>query len=182
VLAIKASFKTKTFGFPRPGDLIELVGGGRPDAALAAWEQLQQAVSRACAYQSVLFEDPKISRVIKIMDGWEAVCLWPLDELQFRRHEFLQAYKALSNSCLQEALAGIADRQNAAVGYPEAPPVFIGREPQRPVLSDRHATEALPPADDGERIPIREILKALDGDLFGVAPSRNRCSSIEGMP
>ncbi|MHC1744871.1 MAG: DUF6475 domain-containing protein [Syntrophobacteraceae bacterium] len=166
VFAIKASFKSKTFGFPKPGDLIDLVHGKQEDKALAAWEQLQQAVSRAGAYQSVLFEDPKIARVIKILGGWEAVCGWPVAELQYRRHEFLQAYKALPASCPQEALAGIADRSNAALGYPKADPVFIGSEHPKPALPDRSAAEALPPGDD-DRVPIREVIKALNEDLFG---------------
>lgn len=174
VLAIKASFRTKTFGFPKPGDLIEMVGGGRQDAALVAWEQLQQAVSRAGAYQSVLFEDPKISRVIKILGGWEAICLWPINELQFRRHEFLQAYKALPEaSTPPEALGGISDRNNAALGYPEGPPVLIGRETRRPALPEPAATAA-PEPDDGERIPVRDIFKALDGELFGLSSNPDR--------
>lgn len=164
VLAIKASFKTKTFGFPKPGDLIDLMHGKQEDKALAAWEQLQQAVSRAGAYQSVLFEDPKISRVIKILGGWETVCLWPISELQFRRHEFLQAYKSLQDCRDPEVLGGISDRNNAAVGYGEAPPVVIGKGPVKPTLPDR-CTESLASPDE-PKVPIAQLMRDLSANLF----------------
>lgn len=164
VEAIKISFKTKTFGFPKPGDLIELIQGKQEDKAFTAWEQLQQAVSRAGAYQSVLFEDPKIARVIKLLGGWETVCLWPVDELQYRRREFLQAYQALPETAAPpQALGGICDRNNAALGYQEAQPVFIGKAAQ-PKLPGRYVLEVLPPVEE-DQIPLREVMQSLE-DVF----------------
>lgn len=165
--------KWKCFGrLPSPAEIIDEIGGGE-DKALVAWEMLQQAVSRAGAYQSVRFEDPKISRVIKILGGWEAVCLWALDELQFRRQEFLKAYRGLPEGGQSETLAGINDRQNAALGYPETSPVLIGKETSRPALPDRSIPE-LELTDSGERVPVREVLKALDGDFFGLSSKPDR--------
>lgn len=161
--AILEAARTKKF-FPKPVELVELIQGNGEDKALTAWEQLQQAVSRAGAYQSVLFEDPKIARVIKILGGWETVCLWPMDEMQFRRHEFLQAYKGLSDNGPPEVLAGIHDRQNTAIGYGSAAPVVIGPIQARQRLPDVEKPPEM--QDDGARIPIRDILKSLSGELF----------------
>ena len=147
--------KWKCFGrLPTPAEIIELIQGNGEDKALTAWEQLQQAVSRAGAYQSVLFEDPKIARVIKILGGWETVCLWPLDELQFRRHEFINAYKALGDGGMPEVLAGICDRQNSAVGYAAAGPICIGNLQAMKAISHTPGHQ------------VRDILKRLNGELF----------------
>lgn len=161
--AILEAARSKKF-FPKPVEIVELIQGNGEDKALGAWEQLQQAVSRAGAYQSVLFEDPKISRVIKILGGWETVCMWPMDEMQFRRHEFLQAYKSLGDGGPPEVLAGIHDRQNTAIGYGSTAPIVIGTTRERQRLPD---VEKPPESqDDGPRVPIRDILKSLNGSLF----------------
>ena len=150
--------------FPKPVELVELIQGKQEDRALTAWEQLQQAVSRAGAYQSVLFEDPKIARVIKILGGWEAICLWPVDELQHRRREFLQAYKDLpAIAAPPQSLGGICDRNNAALGHQEAPPVFIARE-ARPALRCLPAQETSPPVEE-DQIPLRDVMKSME-DVF----------------
>lgn len=149
--------KWKCFGrLPNPAEIIEQIQGNGEEEALIAWEQLQQAVGRAGAYQSVLFEDPKIARVIKILGGWETVCFWPLDELQFRRHEFIEAYKALGDGGMPEVLAGICDRQNSAIGYAAAEPVCIGN--LSPMKAISHT--------QGNQVPIRDILKRMNGDQF----------------
>lgn len=119
VEAIRHAFKQKTYGFPKPGDLIDIMRGDQESKAFVGWEQLQEAVRRAGAYQSVLFEDPRIARVIKILGGWEIVCSWPMDQLHFRRLEFIQAYKGLDSDGDREVLSGIHDRINAAMGYQE---------------------------------------------------------------
>jgi hypothetical protein len=92
----------------------------------------------------VLFEDPKITRVIEIMGGWIEVCAWPTADIKFRRKEFLDAYKALPSSGEPKPLAGICERDNCARGY-------IGHAP-KPVLIESgrlqieaEKPEAIPP-------------------------------------
>jgi len=131
--------------FPKVAELRELVNGNGEAEALSAWEQLQKGISRAGAYQSVLFEDPRITRVIEIMGGWIEVCAWPTADIKFRRKEFLDAYKALPATGEPRPLAGICERDNCARGY------NIGHAP-KPVLIESgrlqieaEKLEAIPP-------------------------------------
>ena len=104
----------------------------REDAALVAWEKLQEAVRRAGRYQSVLFDDAKISRVVEAIGGWGHVCDWPAKEMSIHRAQFLKAYQALDVPAENRPLIGSHDGQNAANGYLDyvGAPVQIGAKPK----------------------------------------------------
>jgi hypothetical protein len=139
--------------FPKVAELRELISGNGEAEALSAWQELQKGISRAGAYQSVLFEDPRITRLIEIMGGWVEVCAWPLNELKFRRKEFLDAYKVLPATGEPKVLAGICERDNCARGYiGHAPkPILISSDrlqintgEQTAIPSNRNSGHALP--------------------------------------
>lgn len=119
--------------FPKPVELVELITGTGDDLALRAWELLQQAISRCGPYKSVHFLDAKIARVVQIMGGWIEVNAWVVDELHFRRQEFVKAYKALPVGGEPITLIGITERDNAARGFLTyiPAPVVIGTEEPR---------------------------------------------------
>jgi len=114
--AFFSSIKTARF-FPKIAEILESVDGGPEERAILAWEQLQEAVRRGGASESVLFVDSKITRTVELLGGWFQVCMWPIAELQFRRHEFLQTYKALKSGGSPRSLAGVIERENSARGY-----------------------------------------------------------------
>lgn len=158
---------------PSPAEIIEEIMGTASDQSLAAWEQLQAGVHRAGTYQSVHFEDGKMGRVIQLLGGWEAVCQWPMSELQYRRKEFMDAYKALPAQKNGMTLAGLCDRQNAALGYAEAPPVTIPRqlpppEPTVPMIETAQPAATKPGNghDTEAQIPVGEVLREMTKRLF----------------
>jgi hypothetical protein len=122
--------KWNLFGrLPYPSEVIEEIEGKREDSALVAWEQLQEAVRRAGRYQSVLFDDAKISRVVEVLGGWELVCDWSISEMGIHRAQFLKAYQALDTPGENRPLTGLHARQNAAAGYVEhvGQPVHVSK-------------------------------------------------------
>ncbi len=129
VKAIEYAFTHKTYGFPKPGELIEGLRGDGEEQALIAWEQLLEAFHRAGPHDSVLFADAKITRVVESMGGWLQVCQWPEEEVKFRRQEFLKSYRALSDGGSPRVLDGIVAAYNAAAGYLEhrPKPIVIGK-------------------------------------------------------
>lgn len=114
--------------FPKPAELMELLEGKREDAAHEAWEKLQEAVQRVGRYQSVLFDDPKIARVVNVIGGWQHVCDWSINEMSIHRAQFLKAYQALDTPEENVPLIGVHDAENSAKGYLEhvQKPIGIG--------------------------------------------------------
>lgn len=121
--------KWSLFGrLPYPAEVIQEVEGKREDLALVAWEKLQEAVQRVGRYQSVLFDDPKIARVVNVIGGWQHVCDWSINEMSIHRAQFLKAYQALDTPEENVPLIGVHDAENSAKGYLEhvQKPIGIG--------------------------------------------------------
>jgi hypothetical protein len=121
--------------FPKPAELIELVNGPQEEQSLLAWEQLTAAVQLHGAYDSVMFADTKITRVVEALGGWITVCNWPVAELHFRRSEFNKLYQAARPLKEQRVLPGLVQLDNAGRGYLDKvpPPAVIGDD-RKPLL------------------------------------------------
>ena len=119
---------------PKPADVVRMVGGTTRDAALMAWNKVQEGVSKAGTYSSVCFDDPIINRCLLDMGGWPAQCCKTTDELPFVERNFCdryRAYKIHGNAPGHPAyLVGLNEAQNAQKGYRSAPPMLIG-SPER---------------------------------------------------
>lgn len=119
--------RTATF-FPKPKDFRESINGNQDEAAIAAWEKVLKAKSKAGQYQSVKFDDPVIHSVIKLMGGWGALCrLEGHDDEKWQRIDFEKTYKAMqgSNADHPAYLPGIEEIQNEAQGYPQKKEVYL---------------------------------------------------------
>lgn len=133
IKAITVAFSSKTYGFPKPAELIELVKPQNDSEALIAWETLEQTIRCQGAYASVLFIDARISRVVVAMGGWIEVCKWRIDEMHFRRQEFMKLFKAAGQAERndQQVLPGIIELENRARGYlADIPEAEIIGDPQ----------------------------------------------------
>lgn len=106
----------KTFGFPKPWEIVEAAKGKPEDQALLAWQTLLDAIQKHGPYKSVIFEDTRITTVIEALGGWIAVCGWLEDEMPIRRSEFMKLYVA-ARPGEKKALPGIIEGSNAALGY-----------------------------------------------------------------
>ena len=65
--------------------LLRMQGRGIPDTKAAAaleWEKLIKA----------------ITRVVESMGGWGAVCQWTNSQLEFKRREFVEAWRAIQET------------------------------------------------------------------------------------
>jgi hypothetical protein len=114
--AINIAAKTLRF-FPKPLELLDLVGGNSEERAVMAWGLLLNTIKTVGKYQSIQFEDPKIAHVVEMMGGWVEVCSMPADpkETGIRMAQFLKMYKACGN-VEPKQLAGISEKQRMLEG------------------------------------------------------------------
>jgi hypothetical protein len=115
---------------PFPADIVKMLQGSTQDAALVAWAKVDRAVRSCGTYNSVVFDDAVIHRVIIDMGGWVLVGGKNEDEWPFVGKEFVNRYRGYrSRSETPEylpVLVGIAEAQNNRAGLQSQPPVLIG--------------------------------------------------------
>ncbi|MFH5256058.1 DUF6475 domain-containing protein [Burkholderia semiarida] len=115
---------------PMPADIVKMLGGSTQDAALVAWAKVDRAVRSCGTYNSVVFDDALIHRVIAEMGGWMLVGGKGEEEWPFVRNEFVNRYRGYKmRSETPEylpVLIGMAEAQNNRSGHKSQPPVLIG--------------------------------------------------------
>lgn len=114
---------------PKPADIIRLIEGGTVDRGMQAWSKLDKAIRTVGPYQSVVFDDPVIHKVISEMGGWIKFGEITEEEYPFTRNEFVKRYRGVLESQhieYPEKLIGIAEHSNAEAGRKIAPPLLIG--------------------------------------------------------
>lgn len=115
---------------PKPADVIRHLDGSSQARAQQAWAKVMHAVGRVGQYQSVVFDDPVIHRVIADMGGWPALCCTDAEkELPFRAREFEQRYAGYLLRALgayPRCLPGLAEVHNSAHNHKVAQPILIG--------------------------------------------------------
>jgi hypothetical protein len=115
---------------PFPADIVKMLQGSTQDAALVAWAKVDRAVRSCGTYNSVVFDDPLIHRVIVDMGGWALVGgkgekEWPFVGKEFENR--YRGYRMRSESPeYLPVLIGIAEAQNNRMGQKSQPPVLIG--------------------------------------------------------
>ncbi|KVO95540.1 hypothetical protein WL21_32560 [Burkholderia ubonensis] len=115
---------------PMPADIVKMLGGSTQDAALAAWAKVDRAVRSCGTYNSVVFDDALIHRVLVEMGGWVLIGGKGEEEWPFVRNEFVNRYRGYKmRSETPEylpVLIGMAEAQNNRTGHKSQPPVLIG--------------------------------------------------------
>lgn len=115
--------------FPKPADIVRGIVGSSQMQALQAWTQVEHAIRKVGAYQSLVFDDPLIHAVLEDMGGWIRLCSMTLSEMPFRANEFQQRYRGYVTKKPNRHpayLCGITERENAKNGYATPAPWFIG--------------------------------------------------------
>lgn len=116
---------------PKPADIALLLDGSRVDNAALAWAKVEKSIARVGGYQTTVFDDAVIHSVIDRMGGWVKLCMVTVEELPFKRSEFLSQYKAvksLPRFDYPPSLMGMHDLENVGKGYKAKAPVMIGNE------------------------------------------------------
>jgi hypothetical protein len=87
--------------FPMVAEIRDAAGGG-PEAqtlrAVVAWDKFLYALHRHAPYDSVKFDDPVITHIVRQWGGWTEMGDWPVEETKWKRKEFERLYEAYSAS------------------------------------------------------------------------------------
>ena len=115
---------------PKPADFMRYLEGDSDSRALVAWSKVEKTISGVGAYDSIVFDDALIMRVISEMGGWIDLCSMQSDELPFKRNEFVKRYRGYLLTPPQEhpkKLIGRLEADNAGQ-FPESvpEPILIG--------------------------------------------------------
>lgn len=120
---------------PKPADIVRLIDGTSQDQGMVAWSMVDKAVRRVGPYQSVVFPDPIIHRVLDDMGGWIKLCnIGSEEDYKFQGLEFAKRYRALVvtggvGADYPKYMIGIAEADNSARGLQvEHCPMLIGSE------------------------------------------------------
>lgn len=115
---------------PRPADIVRQLEGRSDQKAWAAWSKLDQAIRCIGQYQSVVFDDPIIMRVIQDMGGWIHLCEIPNEKnLNIKAHEFKTRYERYAQSppsVFPSRLIGLEEGDRRQREEARNPPVLIG--------------------------------------------------------
>jgi len=109
----------KYSSLPMPADILEAINGSSDDKAMLALHELESAMSRVGAYNSVCFKDVNIMETVFRMGGWIKICRTNEDEWKFLKKEFMNIYKTLSKISFEAPayLVGIEQRDAESNGY-----------------------------------------------------------------
>lgn len=101
--------------FPRPAQLIRIINAGKPssdDRATLAWMSITNAISKIGPYRTLTLDDKLALEIIKHVGGWSNLCNLSYKDLDFKKREFVEAYKATAvtnEKDLPKSLAGLHD-------------------------------------------------------------------------
>ena len=117
---------------PKIADIIRMLQGSSLDSALSAWAKVDRAVRQVGPYETVVFDDPIIHRVLHDMGGWIGLGNKTDEEWPFVAKEFENRYRGFKarNERVEypSTLIGIAEAHNAKEGRKVSPPMLIGDE------------------------------------------------------
>lgn len=117
---------------PKPADVIKIIEGSGIDSAFIAWSKVEKAIRMVGQYESVVFDDPIIHRVIQDMGGWIRLCGSKENDLPFVANEFRRRYQGFkSQGQIPEyppKLIGVHEGENRVKGFIDFihEPTFIG--------------------------------------------------------
>jgi len=115
---------------PKPADVVKLLAGSTLDSAVVAWTKVDRAVQHVGTYETVVFDDALIHRVIADMGGWALLGQKKIDEWPFVAKEFQTRYRGYLTRRdafdYPRKLVGIFDRDNRQRGFDDQPAKLIG--------------------------------------------------------
>jgi len=115
---------------PKIADIIKMLQGSSLDSALNAWAKIDQALRQVGPYETVVFDDPLIHRVLHDMGGWMMLGQKTDDEWPFVAREFEQRYRGFKSRNERfeypAKLIGVSEAHNSKEGHKTAQPMLIG--------------------------------------------------------
>lgn len=119
---------------PKPAALRELAGERTPAMrAIDAWVGVKRAIGSIGAYQTVEFDDPIATHVVRMLGGWVRLCSTESAELdKWTSQRFQRLYEdvvASGRTPEAEPLRGLHAIDAASKQFPEPKPVRIAIAP-----------------------------------------------------
>lgn len=115
---------------PKIADIIRMMQGTSLDSALGAWAKVDRAVRIIGPYESVVFDDPLIHRVLHDMGGWLSLGTKTDDEWPFVAREFENRYRGFKSRNERfkypAQLIGLSEANNSKEGFKVDAPMLIG--------------------------------------------------------
>ena len=115
---------------PKPADIVKMFKGSSVDSALVAWSKVDKAIRQVGTYESVVFDDPLIHRVLADMGGWQKIGMAGEQEWPFIAKEFETRYRGYSMRNAKPeyppVMVGIAQSQNEQQGFRVKSPRLLG--------------------------------------------------------
>lgn len=115
---------------PKIADIMRMMQGSSQDSALSAWSKVDRTLRQVGPYETVVFDDPLIHRVLHDMGGWLALGTKTDDEWPFVAKEFENRYRGFKsrNERVEypAKLIGLFEASNATDGHKIAKPMMIG--------------------------------------------------------
>lgn len=115
---------------PKIADIIKMLQGSSLDSALNAWAKIDQALRQVGPYETVVFDDPLIHRVLHDMGGWMMLGQKTDDKWPFVAREFEQRYRGFKSRNERfeypAKLIGVSEAHNSKEGHKTAQPMLIG--------------------------------------------------------
>jgi hypothetical protein len=146
---------------PKPADVVRLIDGTSQDQGMLAWSRVDKTVRRVGPYQSVVFDDPIVHRVLDDMGGWVKLCTANSEEdYKFQGLEFARRYRAF-------VIAGGVgdDYPKHLIGISEAESGGRFKAPDPLLIGDRKACLAVLQKGAGGRLAITRAGKSV-GELI----------------
>lgn len=166
---------------PSVGQVRAWIVGGEDERAVTAWGRLLGALETHGIYRSVDFQDPVLHTVIDQMGGWVRLVDQFGDspqELSYRRHEFVQTYKAFSKKLPGPApthLRGLAEIANGDSrghwdhGFDHVDPVLVLSENGRDVVRRRALPAPTMPALPVGQVDVKGLIAEVSRVLSQVS-------------
>jgi len=114
---------------PKPADIIKAIDGSGESRSMIAWTKVDKAVRTIGCYETVVFDDPIIHKVISDMGGWIMFGTVTDTEYPFKANEFRARYKgwaARSDIKYPKKMIGVFESENVQNNKKVAPPILIG--------------------------------------------------------
>ena len=157
---------------PKPAEILEVIENKQSSDVLAilAYNKLIQARKEIGPYQSVIFDDPIIHRIVEQHGGWPAVCCMSKEDEQYTafKKNFVQEYKSFigdKNYNYPLKLAGIYEINNNAEGFDEyiPAPVVVGNKTSAlNWIQEAKKTKAIQAMQQQQNNKENEVLKKIE--------------------
>lgn len=114
---------------PKPADIIKAIDGSGESRSMIAWTKVDKALRTIGTYETVVFDDPIIHKVISDMGGWISFGEIIESEYPFKANEFNKRYLGYANRRNIEhpkKMIGIFEVSNLENKQKVAPPLLLG--------------------------------------------------------